>query len=328
MPKGKNNQRSTYSEQQGRDVNEGTSPASGAMEDKVTHMDGEQANIASLDTILRELREFRKDSCEQMKEIGEEINKTNKRVETVEERVVEAETRIQTQAEAITEMLKLHIEIDAKLTDLEGRSRRENIRIHGVKEGSSRTMVDFVEELLRQKLELPDSVELRVERAHRALAARPPPDTAPRSIVAKFASYRMKEEILKLAWQKRGLEFHGNRINLDHDYAPDVLKQRRRYAEVKAMLKEKKIRFQTPFPAKMRVFYPEGPVLYGSVEEATRDMAKKGLPVTIIKHPETLLDQVRRLSWRTEKRTGGQMSKDRIRDYKEKLKTFRRQEQD
>lgn len=41
----------------------------------------------------------------------------------------------QTNEEAVAEMLKLHTEMDAKLTDLEGRSRRENTRIRGVKEG-------------------------------------------------------------------------------------------------------------------------------------------------------------------------------------------------
>ena len=144
-------------------------------------------------------------------------------------------------------MLKLNFEMDAKLTDLERRSRRENIRIQGVKEGleeDAPSMVAIVERLLRQKLELPDSGEVRGERAHRAL-------------------------------------------NLDHDYAPEVLKQRKEYAQVKAALKEKKIRFQTPFPAKMRVFYPEGTVVYSSVEEATSDLAKRGFPVTVIKHPET-----------------------------------------
>lgn len=94
--------------------------------------------------------------------------------------------------------------------------------------------------------------------------------------MAKLSSYRMKEELLKLAWQKRGFQLHGKSVNLDHDYAPDVLKKRKEYAEAKSVLKEKKIRFQTPFPARLRVFYPEGTVVYGSAGEATGDMAKRG----------------------------------------------------
>lgn len=332
MPKGRSKKNPTPCELQEGDGDDQSSPASSAVEDNDTLTDeGEQASNASLDLILRELREFRKDNDTQLRGIREDINKTNKRMEEAEERIMDAETRIKANEEAVTEMLKLHVEMNAKLTDLEGRSRRENIRIHGVKEGSeddAPSMVAFVERLLRHKLELPDSVEVRVERAHRALVPKPSPNVAPRSIVAKMANYRTKEEILKLAWQRRGFEYLGNKINLDHDYAPEVLKQRKEYAEVKAVLKEKKIRFQTPFPAKMRVFYPEGTVLYGSVEEATSDLAKRGFPVTVIKRPETFLEQIRHLSWRTARRTRGQVNKDRTRDYKERLQAFRRQEQE
>lgn len=66
------------------------------------------------------------------------------------------------------------------------------------------------------------------------------------------------------------------------------MKQQKEYAEVKATLNKKKIRFHTPFPAKMRVFYPEETVLYGLVEETTSDMAKREFPVTGIKCLETV----------------------------------------
>lgn len=72
-------------------------------------------------------------------------------------------------------MLKLQNEMDAKMTDLERRSRRENFRIHGVIKGSeddASSMVVFVEHLLRDKLELPKSAEVRVERKHCALIAK------------------------------------------------------------------------------------------------------------------------------------------------------------
>ncbi|GAA6235639.1 uncharacterized protein LOC106533463 [Lates japonicus] len=137
-------------------------------------------------------------------------------------------------------------------------------------------MIDFTETLLREKLELPPSLHLRIERAHRALASRPPPDSPPRSIVVRFMSFRNKEEIIKIAWQKRGFEYEGRKVFLDHDYAPDVLKKRKEYTEAKKVLREKKIRFQTPFPAKSRVFY-EGEIrVYNTAEEATTDMARRG----------------------------------------------------
>ena len=83
-------------------------------------------------------------------------------------------------------MLKLHTKLEDKLLDLESRSRRENIRIYGVPEGSekeSTMMVSFVENLLREGLELThDMPDLQIERAYRSLGPQPLGDTrhAPR----------------------------------------------------------------------------------------------------------------------------------------------------
>ncbi len=78
MPRGKNSKKSIQCELYEGDVNDQTSPASSAMEDNDMPTDvGEQASKASLDLILKELREFRKDNSAQLKEIREEINKTN-----------------------------------------------------------------------------------------------------------------------------------------------------------------------------------------------------------------------------------------------------------
>lgn len=88
----------------------------------------------------------------------------NKRME---ERITDAETRIQADEESVTEMLKLHPEMNARLTDLEGWSRRENIRIHSVKEGSeddAPSMVAFVKCFLRHKLrKLRNKIRVRLE---------------------------------------------------------------------------------------------------------------------------------------------------------------------
>lgn len=46
--------------------------------------------------------------------------------------------------------------------------------------------------------------------------------------------------------------------------------------------KERNIRFQTPFPARPRVFYNEATVIYNLAEEAMADMAEMGIPVTVL----------------------------------------------
>lgn len=60
------------------------------------------------------------------------------------------------------------------------------------------------------------------------------------------------------------------RFFVDHDYPIEVLKKRNEYREAKKILREKRIKFQTPYPYKMRVFYDNGTRLYKDAAEATR----------------------------------------------------------
>ena len=291
--------------------------------------DPEHSHDAKLGIILKELREFRKDSSQKLTDISEDINKIYKRVEETEEHIDAAETRIQSSEEVLAELVKLQAQTEAKFMDLEGRSRRENVRLYGVKEGAEEgtaTMTKFVEDLLIKGLELPSSTSLNIERAHRALNTKPPAEAPPRSIVVKFSSFKMKEEVLKKTWQRKGIDFQGKKIHMDHDYAPELLRKRRDYTEAKAALKERNIRFQTPFPARLRVHYKEGTVTYNSAEAATEDMAARGIPVTVLKNPTSLLDQISQLTWRPSGRRGNRENLSTKHGFKEILLRFRRQD--
>ena len=113
---------------------------------------------------------------------------------------------------------------------------------------------------------------------------------------------------------------------MDHDYAPELLKMRRDYAEVKAALKEKNIRFQTPFPARLWVYYKEGTVIYNSAEAVTEDMADRGIPVTVLKKTTSLLDQISQLSWQPSGRRENRENMSAKHGFKELLQRFRRQD--
>lgn len=105
-----------------------------------------------------------------------------------------------------------------------------------------------------------------------------------------------------------------------------ILKKRREYSEIRKVLKENKVPFQTLFPARLRVRYDDGTKTYDTIEEATDDLLRKGYAVTTIKPAETLKEQVQRLTWtRVERRTTkGARRAGRQPTYKERLRTFRR----
>ncbi|KAK1906025.1 Zinc finger protein 609 [Dissostichus eleginoides] len=81
--------------------------------------DSEPNGESNLALILKELRELRKDFGQQLSGIKEDISKIGKRVEEAEERINGAETRIQSSEDVLTELVKLQMQTEAKLTDLE-----------------------------------------------------------------------------------------------------------------------------------------------------------------------------------------------------------------
>ncbi|KAI2654005.1 LINE-1 retrotransposable element ORF1 protein [Labeo rohita] len=98
--------------------------------------------------------------------------------------------------------LRKNQEMQEKLTNIELRSRRNNVRIYGILEGKEdgSSVAQFVDGLLKNELGL--DIDLQIQRAHRALLPKPNPNSPPQSIIVNFLQFTVKETVLKLAWQK------------------------------------------------------------------------------------------------------------------------------
>lgn len=132
-------------------------------------------------------------------------------------------------------------------------------------------MKEFIESLIKTELPLQDT-GLGIQRCHRALGPKPPQNASPHSVVIFFQEYRTKELVLRSAWKKGEIRLHQQRLFFDQDYPAEIQKKRRAYAPIRKLLKEKGLRFQTPPPARLRVFFDSGPVIYNSAAEATEDL--------------------------------------------------------
>ena len=98
------------------------------------------------------------------------------------------------------------IEIENKLVDLEDRSRRNNLRINGIKEGKNETWEECEERVncfLEEKLDM-DTSEIWIERAHRVGEKKRGQE---RQIVVQFNSYKNKLDILRNCKKLKGTNF-------------------------------------------------------------------------------------------------------------------------
>lgn len=132
-------------------------------------------------------------------EISEQVSLAEAATESDETQTEELEKRCDSLASQLTQH-------QVKVDDLEARSRRQNIRIIGIKEKAEEgRLTEFVTKLLLKLLgEKHFDRPVEVDRAHRSLA--PAKDGKPRAIIARLHHAWVKELVLKLSRENSPLQ--------------------------------------------------------------------------------------------------------------------------
>lgn len=149
----------------------------------------------------------------------------------------------------------------AKVSDLESRSRRNNIRVVGVPETveGSRPTTFFAELLMEVFGEGVLDAPPECDRAHRTLAEKPKPGQRPRPVIIRLHRYQVKERIIREARTRRGkLQYRGSPISIYEDYAPEVVEQRQKYREVMSELYNLGFKPALLFPARLIIVMKDG----------------------------------------------------------------------
>ncbi len=165
----------------------------------------------------------------------------------------------------------------AKVTDLESRSHRNNVRIIGLPESIEGPRPSaFFSQLLfdvlgKDVLSSPPEID----RAHRALIGKPAAGEKPRVVIIRLHRYQQKELIIREARAKRGkLMFQGSPIAIYEDYAPEVMLQRSKYRRVMMELYNLGLRPTLLFPARLSIRTKDGSRRsFSSVSEAEEYVA-------------------------------------------------------
>lgn len=192
----------------------------------------------TLQTSLADLKQAMADVEERVISAESGLNEHESRIKALEDRCARLEDTTQSQRE--------------NLDDLVSRSRRQNIRITGVKEGMEKgNPTDFVAKLIPKLLgeENFGNKPVKVDRAHRIRGKPATTDGPPRQIIAKIHHDPVKERILKLSSQKFPLQYEGARLYIFPDLGPAVLKQRHRFNNVRARCRAAELRCGFRFPA-------------------------------------------------------------------------------
>ena len=157
-----------------------------------------------------------------------------------------------------------------RLDDLENRSRRANLRIINIPEGSekSRDPTDFISDLLME-LAGPDifTKPPDLDRAHRSLGAKPGPGGKPRPFVIRFHRPQEREKVLRWARQHE-IKYRGEILRVYPDVSANTAKKRAAFGKIKQALYQKGVKFRLLFPARLQVSYEDETLTFENPEDA------------------------------------------------------------
>ncbi|KAK7938628.1 hypothetical protein WMY93_001954 [Mugilogobius chulae] len=221
--------------------------------------------------LKQELSNFKMDINQKLLNINADIRNQGTRLTEAEQRINELEAVNMDLRGALRHSLTQQKILNSKVTDLEGRSRRNNMRIFGIKEGAEGT---------------------------------------------SMVKFDIKDKVLRAAWSKK-ITYEGKAVSFANNLPAEINNKMKEYKDIKRSLKEASIRFQTPYPARMKIHWEDGPRMYKNASEVAEDMKKRGFAVDLPHPSDVDWEQVlsRDAHWNRMDSTHTERVRDRLRDF-------------
>ena len=181
--------------------------------------------------------------------LGSRIDDNSKRLTEAESRISENEDRTSSLENKVAHLEQKVKSLADRTEASENRSRRDNIRIIGLKEGTEgKNAVIFFETWLHDTLDLKTKRGfIKIDRAHRALGPRK--SNSNRPVIIKLHNYGDKQVILSATREKGDILDQGNKIYIRQDLSAAVREARRKFNDTCEQLIQRGIRFQMRYPA-------------------------------------------------------------------------------
>lgn len=211
-----------------------------------------------------------------LKPLQTSVNALGAKVDSFQARLTATETtagenfaRLVTVEASVTTLQEQNKKLMEHVEDLENRSRRSNLRVVGIPEGSEngRDPVQFMSELLRDCLGDVFTEPPELERAHRSLAPKPREGQPSRSFIVRFLRFQQKEAALRWA-RNHEVKFNGSSLRLYPDLSAVLAKKRAAFNPVKQALYQKGVRFRLMHPARLVVTFESQTLSFEKPEDA------------------------------------------------------------
>jgi len=170
--------------------------------------------------------------------IGKKLEPVNDLLNEHDEKIKALQIDAASVKKKVATMEKAYKAIEAKLDDLENRSRRNNLVIYGMPETEGREDCNKVLSDLLHFAAVDDEIP-SIERCHRTPTQKSPENDKPRMIHVAFRSFRSKEKVRKACLAKlKNNQFKQAKLFVTDDLSKKIQEQRRnkmgQFKELKA----------------------------------------------------------------------------------------------
>uniref|UniRef100_M9MMH8 L1 transposable element RRM domain-containing protein n=1 Tax=Monodelphis domestica TaxID=13616 RepID=M9MMH8_MONDO len=221
---------------------------------------------------------------EKTAQLEKELEASNRRADKAEKQNQSLTTRIKhleesemiKQQESIKQTRKINEleeninSLTEKVTDLENRGRRENLRIIGLPEKPEiNNKLDIIlQEIIKENCPhvLEQGGKIEIERIHRTPSILNPQKTTPRNVIAKFKSFQVKEKILQEA-KKRSFRYKGAPIRITPDLAANTLRDRKAWNTIFRKARELGLQPRINYTAKLTIYFQGKVWAFNKIED-------------------------------------------------------------
>ncbi|KAJ1163772.1 hypothetical protein NDU88_004225 [Pleurodeles waltl] len=179
-----------------------------------------------------------------------EIAGFQSQISGLDHRVAAVESQVVLQTERDQELLHPR----RKLTDLEDRIRRNNVRFLGFPEGIEGTdILSYLRDTLPKLADITFAPPLEFQRAHRLGLKRQNGKDRPRPIIACFLRHGQVRQLLQISRRQGPLRLGPLEIRLSGDFSKETADRGRAFLSLRPPLRHLDVKFGLFEPARMRI---------------------------------------------------------------------------
>lgn len=136
--------------------------------------------------------------------------------------------------------------------DLENRNRRNNLRIRGIPDAVKQIdLKAYLHEFFATLIPDHPSELWRMDRAHRALGARPPDAKLPKDVILCLHFFESKDLIIQTTRNRQSIVYRGVTLQVFNDVSAITLAKRRTLKPLTQQLREHNIPYRWGYPFKL-----------------------------------------------------------------------------